>query len=64
MHGQQVKMTKKYSLTELGELTRSQNIVPFNNWLINEYDLHIGDLDSTTWAKYTKLWQTEVLDKV
>jgi len=57
-------MTKKFSLTELGELTRSQNIVPFNNWLIKEHDLHIGDLDSTTWAKYTKLWQTEVLDKV
>tara|TARA_B100000780_G_C21125711_1_gene456715 strand:- start:1306 stop:1461 length:156 start_codon:yes stop_codon:yes gene_type:complete len=51
-------MTKKYSLKEL------ENIVPFNNWLIKEHNLHIEDLDSTNWATYTKLWQIEVLDKV
>jgi len=49
---------RKFSLPEL------QNMVTFHQWLKNEYDLDMQDLDATTWAKYTKLWQIKVLDKV
>jgi|TARA_R100000541_G_scaffold2852_3_gene9371 hypothetical protein len=51
-------MTRKYSLVEL------QNMVTFNDWLKIEYDLNIEELNSDEWAKYTKLWQIQVLDKV
>jgi|TARA_R110000787_G_scaffold40631_2_gene100839 deoxyadenosine/deoxycytidine kinase len=51
-------MTKKYRLDEL------QNTVTFNDWLKAEYDLNVEQLTADEWAKYSKLWQIQVLDKV